>query len=266
MKNCKIMLLFTLSIFLILVVNSQLVYAENAKSGDAVIDLKRYKEMESIIRDPEHPENEVDPGETPQTKGDLRFDFVPNLNFDTVKMTKDSAKFSVNAQLFHDNTTARGNFIQISDYRDNAAGWTLQVRQENQFKNKDRLGVELKGAVISLDQAWTNSIYDKSLAPNVSKEVIRMNNIGDTYSLAQANENQGFGTWSVIFGASSENVNDRSNSLSQRKNEFGKELIDPIFKKPVMMNDAISLSVPKGAVTEAGSYSTVLTWILAELP
>ncbi|OJG53919.1 hypothetical protein RV06_GL000538 [Enterococcus haemoperoxidus] len=242
------------------------VQAQESREGGAEIDLKRFKENNSIIRDPENPEVQVDPGETPQTKGDLRIDFVPKLNFSTVPILDKTAVFPVNAQLFHDDTGARGNFIQVSDYRDDPTGWTLQVRQEQQFKHAIKQGVELKGAVISLDQIWTNSTKDASLSPSVSKEVIHMSNVGDTYNLAQAQPEKGSGTWSIIFGASKENKNDRPNSLEQRLDSSGKEIEDPTFKKPVYSNQAITLSVPKETEKQTGAYSTVLTWILAELP
>ncbi|MFD2305190.1 WxL domain-containing protein [Enterococcus termitis] len=242
------------------------VHAETSRKSGAEIDLKRFKEEESIIRDPENPANKVDPGETPQTDGDLRIDFVPKLNFSTVKRTDEAAVYPINAQLFHDETSARGNFIQVSDYRDTSSGWTLQVRQEEQFKHVTKIGAELKGAVISFDQAWTNSTRDASLSPTVSKEVIHMSNIGDTYNLAQAQNEKGSGTWSIVFGASKENKNGRPNSLELRKDSSGNSIEDPIFKKPVYSNQAITLTVPKETEKETGAYSTVLTWILAELP
>ncbi|WP_375178717.1 WxL domain-containing protein [Enterococcus rotai] len=242
------------------------VQAVGTQEGGAEIDLKRFKEKHSVIRDPENPEVQVDPGETPQTEGDLRIDFVPKLNFSTVTIADKALILPVNAQLFHGNTNARGNFVQVSDYRDNSTGWTLQVRQEQQFKHATKPGAELKGAVISLDQTWTNSTKDASLSPIVSKEVIHMSNVGDTYNLAQAQPEKGSGTWSIIFGASKENKNDRQNSLEPRLDASGNAIEDPIFKKPVYSNQAITLSVPKETEKEAGAYSTVLTWILAELP
>nr|WP_242700758.1 WxL domain-containing protein [Enterococcus sp. DIV0212c] len=234
--------------------------------GEAAVNLQKYKEDQSLIRDPENPDIQIDPGESPQTEGDLRIDFVPKLEFSTVKLTEKNKVFPVNAQLFHDQTGARGNFIQVSDYRDNSTGWSLQVRQESQFKHAEKADAQLKGAVISLDQTWTNSKTDATKAPSVSKEVIHMNNVGATYNLATAQPNKGTGTWSVIFGASSDNKNDRPNTLTPRKDQSGKEIQDPIFKKPVYSNRAITLLIPKGTEVETGTYSTVLTWILAELP
>ncbi|MBO0469635.1 WxL domain-containing protein [Enterococcus sp. DIV0242_7C1] len=264
----RISLLMTAFLGTVLFFSAQMeqAHAEASRKSGAEIDLSQFKEEDSIIRDPENPDIEVDPGETPQTDGDLRIDFVPKLNFSTVKISKEAAVYPINAQLFHGETGARGNFIQVSDYRDNHSGWTLQVRQEEQFKHATKVGAELKGAVISFDQAWTNSTTDASLSPSVSKEVIRMSNIGDTYNLAQAQDEKGSGTWSIIFGASAENKNGRQNSLELRKDSSGNTIEDPIFKKPVYSNQAITLTVPKETEKEAGAYSTVLTWILAELP
>ncbi|EOH98909.1 hypothetical protein UAY_02178 [Enterococcus moraviensis ATCC BAA-383] len=239
---------------------------ESSLSGVGEVELKGYKEDHSIIRDPENPKVEVDPGESPQTQGDLRIDFVPKLNFSTVMISDENATFPVNAQLFHGSTSARGNFVQVSDYRDDATGWTLQVRQENQFKHATKVGAELKGAVISFDQTWANSSRDLAKAPTVSKEVIRMSNVGETYNLAVAQSGKGSGTWSIVFGASKENHNERPNTLKIRKDGSGKEIIDPIFKKPVYTNGAVTLSVPGATEKESGAYSTVLTWVLAELP
>lgn len=266
MKRTMLIITAFLGTVLFFSVQMEQVYAETSRKSGAEIDLQRFKEDNSIIRDPENPVNEVDPGETPQTDGDLRIDFVPKLNFSTVKITEEAAVYPINAQLFHDETSPRGNFIQVSDYRDNSSGWTLQVRQEEQFKHVTKIGAELKGAVISFDQAWTNSTKDTSLSPTVSKEIIHMSNIGDTYNLAQAQDEKGSGTWSIIFGASKDNKNDRPNSLELRKDSSGKTIEDPIFKKPVYSNQAITLTVPKETEKVAGAYSTVLTWILAELP
>ncbi|MHC5226688.1 WxL domain-containing protein [Enterococcus sp. LJL99] len=239
---------------------------ESSQQGGAEIEITPYKEKDRSIRDPEDPSKRVDAGESPFTTDDLRIDFVPQLNFSTVLLSDKDSVFAVNAQLFHDDTSARGNFIQVSDYRDHPNGWTLQVRQEHQFKHATKEGEELKGAVISFDQAWTSSEKEVRFAPTVSKKIIQMNNIGETYNLAVAPMDKGTGTWSVVFGASGENKNERPNSLSLRKDQNDQELIDPVFEKAVYSNQAITLSVPGATEKQAGAYSTVLTWLIAELP
>lgn len=239
---------------------------ESSLTGGAEVELSPKKETQRTVRDPENPETTVDAGDSPYTNGDLRIDFVPKLNFSTVLLSDKDTVFPVNAQLFKDDTEARGNFIQVSDYRDHPNGWTLQVRQEHQFKHATKEGVELKGAIISFDQAWTNSTKNASFSPTVSKEIIQMNSIGETYNLAIAQPEKGTGTWSIVFGASEANKSERPSSLNLRKDKANKDLIDPIFNKPVYSNQAVTLSVPGATEKEPGAYSTVLTWIIAELP
>lgn len=222
---------------------------------------------DSGIRDPEHPENRVDPGESPSTTGPLRIDFVPQLDFSRNKMSEKTVAYPVQAQLFKDNTAARGNFIQITDTRSEALGWTLHLRQESQFENKNSPNKELKGAVLSFNHSWVNSTTDRSLAPTVSKEVIHLDQIGDTYNLAKAEVGKGSGIWSISFGASTENPMTMPPTLRPKTDATGNAVLDARFgNKQVMENEAITLSVPGKTKKDPVSYTTVLTWLLAELP
>lgn len=238
---------------------------EDNKEGNAAIELTEIPD-EKGVRDPENPGTIVDPGPSPSTEGRLRIDFVPKLNFGQYAITDKDMTYPVNAQLFKDGTKARGNFVQVSDYRGGQQGWTLQVRQETQFKNETATNPELNGAVISFDKSWVNSTQDQSKAPIVSKEIIRLSNIGETYNLADAKKGTGFGTWSISFGASADNKNSIASTLSPRllKDE---PVLDPTFdNQQVYENSAVTLSIPGATKRDPVPYSTVLTWIIAELP
>lgn len=240
-------------------------YAQESHTdvGEIVFD----GEYEAGIFDPEKPGNKVDPGPTPNTTGDLRIDFVPKLSFGKNKISKKDTVYPANAQLFLGDTGPRGNFIQVSDYRPNRSGWSLQVRQETQFKNNNTLNNELKGAMISFDKSWVNSTRDLSQAPSVSKDIIKIDNIGETYNLAEAKNNVGKGTWSIEFGASEENSNAMPNTLSPAIGPDGKPLLDPNFEnKPIYQNSAVTLSIPGATKIDPVPYQTVLTWIISELP
>lgn len=246
---------------------TQTVSAEsNQVSGDANVTVQKGKTGLSMIQDPENPETEVDPGDSPRTDGDLRIDFVPQLNFSTAQLNGKDLVLPVNAQLFHSGTAPRGNFIQITDERDEPTGWTLQVRQEKQFTHNEKEGVQLKGAVISLDKAWTNSVVADKFSPTVQKEVIQMLAVGETYNLAKAEYEKGMGTWSIAFGASAENQNGQTATLDARKDAQGNAVMDTTFNQPSYLNSAVNLTIPGDSNNEPGAYSTVLTWILAELP
>lgn len=220
------------------------------------------------IRDPENPSVEVDAGNSPSTQGKLRIDFVPQFQFTSMnKISDKDMTYSVNAQLFNDETGPRGNFIQVSDYRGAMLGWTLQLRQEMQFQNSQTANSQLDGAVLSLDYSWTNSTQDANLSPTISKEVIHLDNIGSTYNLAEAQSGTGAGTWSISFGGSEENSAGIANTLKPKVDPNGNAMLDASFEnKQMHENSAITLSVPGGTKKDPVSYSTVLTWILAELP
>lgn len=236
-----------------------------AVTGKGTVDIEANYKQEVV--DPENPQNSVDPGDSPKTSGDLRIDFVPQLNFGSNKLSTEDEVYLGNAQLFHDETGARGNFVQVSDYRGTGSGWLLQVRQETQFKNESTKNKELNGAVISFDQSWTNSVRSADQAPIVSKDIVSIDNIGETYNLAEAKKGTGEGTWSIVFGASIQNKNDRKNTLSPRMTPTGEPELDPAFEnKPIYKNEALSLTVPGKTKKDAVNYQTVITWILSELP
>ncbi|OJG73980.1 hypothetical protein RV12_GL000328 [Enterococcus quebecensis] len=262
----RLLLLVSLSTVTILLTTEKSYAEENGRSNGHITFTGEYDSVG--IRDPEKPAQVADPGESPSTSGKLRIDFVPQLNFTSVNKVSDKDMvYAVNAQLFRDDTAARGNFVQVSDYRGVALGWTLQLRQETQFQNSQTANSQLDGAFLSLDKSWVNSTMEQAMAPSVSKEVIRLDNIGATYNLAEAKPGAGAGTWSISFGASSENPAAMPNTLTPKKDPNDKPMLDEKYaSKQMHENSALTLSVPGTTKKDPVTYSTVLTWILAELP
>lgn len=222
---------------------------------------------EQGIIDPENPSQPVDPEKSSSTEGPLRIDFVPNFNFsDGHAITNQDSEYFADAQLFHGETEARANYVQISNYSHNTDGWTLQLKQEKQFTNTSSQK-ELKGAVLSLDRSWANTNMPGSISPKLSKEVIRIDQIGETYNLAEAQPGSGFGTWTISFGSSSTAPVEADSTLTPQKDAQGQPLLDAQYKnKQKWKNHAVKLTVPGAAEKEPGEYTTVLTWTLAELP
>lgn len=258
--------MFILTFLMFPLVMRPIIGQATVHSGNAVFEIEKSTSDISQVQDPEDNKVIVNPGDSPRTEGDLRIDFVPYLSFSTAEIKNDLSVLPVNAQLFHDSTKARGNFIQVTDQRETPSGWTLQLRQETQFKQLMKEGAELKGATISFDHTWTNSTTNSQYSPEVSKEVIQMNHVGETYTMATAQAEHGMGTWSIIFGASNENTNGQQSTVFPRLDNAGKAIEDPVFNKPSYVNNAVNLTIPKTSEKEAGTYSTVLTWIVAELP
>lgn len=243
------------------------VYAETKEAGEMGISFQGLVDPNYGIVDPENPKNDLKPeGDYGHSIGPLRIDFVPNLSFSRNKITADEASYAADALTFHDTLACRGQFIQVSDYREKQTGWSLQVRQETQFTNQKKADSQLDGAVLSFDNSWVNTRNGTSQPPDVSKEVIRLSNIGETYTLAKAGKGTGGGTWSVSFGTSMD-YEDATSTVKPRLDEQGKAITDASKNnQAVFMNQAVRLTIPSGTKKEAGTYKTVLTWIISELP
>lgn len=218
--------------------------------------------------DPEDPGEGTDPGESPSTSGTLRIDFVSSLRFGNAKITAKDRTFHALAQNFHDETSARGSYIQITDRRPDASGWTLQVKQNTQFHNsviQNAAEQELTGAVLSLDKGWANSSGTSGI-PTVTRNTIALSEIGAAYTVATASEGQGKGVWTIEFGASSGNTSGQENTLKALTDDEGNAVMDSSYSKQAYSNSAVSLKIPETTKIYPVQYQTELTWILAELP
>lgn len=218
--------------------------------------------------DPENPETIVDPGPSPATTDSLRIDYVSSLDFGTALIKSTDRNYKALAQNFNGKTEPRGNYIQISDRREIKSGWTLQVKQTSQFRNEDiqvNQEKELTGAVLSLDKGWANSITGNP-KPEVFRNTITLSNIGQSYEVATAKKDSGKGIWTIAFGASKENQNGQSNTLSPLVDPKGQPIIDSSYNKTVYSNSAITLNIPDSIKIYPVTYQTELTWILSEFP
>ncbi|MDA9470508.1 WxL domain-containing protein [Enterococcus sp. 5H] len=223
---------------------------------------------ESFPVDPENPDDIADPGEGPSTDGPLRIDYVSSLDFGRAKLIGANRTYPVLAQQFLGDTGPRGSYIQITDQRTVSTGWTLQVKQNHQFRNtviQEASEQELSGAVLSLDKGWANS-SGNSGSPTVTRETIALNSIGTAYELATATAGNGRGVWTIAFGASETNSNNMENTLSPVVDAAGNAVRDEFSGKPAYHNSAISLTIPTATKIYPVQYATEITWILAELP
>ncbi|MHC5247182.1 WxL domain-containing protein [Enterococcus sp. LJL90] len=228
----------------------------SSQSGDGTIT---FTEGPQTIRDPENPGTVVTPEDGMlENTGPLRFDYVPSLNFRTQASTGQDSVYYPQAVNFTGDTSARAQFIQITDVRGTGSGWTLSVRQEYQFRTSNQ--VELNGAELSFDHSWVSSAStDTTAEPVLFSDIIRMS-VGETQTIATAETSQGAGTWSISFGNSTDN-------LAPIMNASGSPVLHDTLGKPLYQNNAIQLSVPGQTEKVAGeAYQTELTWILSELP
>ena len=211
----------------------------------------------SSIVDPEDPDEvipPIDPG--PSTKGDLRIDYVSPLDFGKVKLDSKTKTFKALASKISKEGKARGAFIQISDFREKQTGWTLQVKQDYQFKTTE--SDELKGAILSLDKGWANAV-DESNAPTVTRDTLSISNINQLYDVARADKGSGKGVWSINFGASKDNDDNQPVTIEQGK--LTKEQINTAIR-----NSAVTITIPDHKVVKAKEYTTKISWVLSETP
>lgn len=227
-----------------------------------------------ILVDPDKPDEIVDPGQGPSTTGDLRIDFVSSLDFGKAAVSQrlDNGKkervYNAIAQTFISNTNPRANYIQITDQRAESNGWTIQVKQNYQFRNTiihDIAEQELRGAVISLDKGWANS-SSASKGPIVTRETMAIAAMDTYYQVATARQEEGRGTWLISFGSSGENAKNQENTLRPLKDELGELLLDEQDGKPVYSNSAVSLRIPENIKIHPVEYETTFTWVLGALP
>lgn len=178
----------------------------------------------------------VDEEESIGTSGPLTIDFVSNLYFGRQTITSQDETYYARPQHYR---TSGGekiegpNFIQVTDNRGTEAGWTLYLKQNEQFKTKE--GQELIGASISLKNGEVVSVSD-SPAPIGSKELQLMPN-GEQVRVMYAQADSGAGTNLLSWG---NNVNSALQS--------------------------IELTVPGKAIKYSKYYSTTFTWTLSDVP
>ncbi|MGX7352242.1 WxL domain-containing protein [Enterococcus canis] len=216
-------------------------------------------EDKQVIYDPENPSTPVSPeGGIKENTNPLRLDYVPALNFGS-QQAKVSDPYSAIALSFLDDTSARAHFVQITDNRGTAAGWTLGVKQETQFRTV--AGDELDGAMLSLGHTWVNSIQtEASTFPNLKNDTINMK-IGEEQEIATANQGKGEGTWLISFGRTS------LENFKPLMDENDNPILHPESQKPLYENGSVTLTVPEKTVKKIGiPYKTELTWILSDVP
>ncbi|MDT1958938.1 WxL domain-containing protein [Carnobacterium divergens] len=187
--------------------------------------------------DPTNPVNPIDPtdpeGPNPGTNGPLSIDYASSFDFGENKITSKDEVYLAAPQAFTSGTEGP-NYVQVTDNRGGAQGWSLQVKQNGQFKSES--GKELTGAMISFMNGEAVSASD-SKTPSIvlDKFDLTGNGTGAAQNIVSASEGEAAGTWIYRFG--DENTK----------------------------GESVSLSVPGKTTKVAESYSTSLTWTLTDV-
>lgn len=206
--------------------------------------------------DPGEPEKPIDPtnpeGPNPGTPGPLSIDFASSFDFGINKITDKDETYYARAQRF-EGLEDRPNYVQVSDKRGTNAGWTLDVKQENQFEaTKETKNKELVGAQISLTNAKVRS--KTNTTPPLAHENMGLK-VGELHRVMTAEKGAGAGTWLNRWDEG-ENVLTEEEVIVDEKGK----------KENVNLNKSVTLTVPGATVKDAVNYKTTLTWILSEIP
>ncbi|MGE7948831.1 WxL domain-containing protein [Lysinibacillus sp. NPDC093688] len=182
--------------------------------------------------DPTEPDGKPKPG----TPGPLSIDYASGLDFGEQKITSTNQVYKAKAQKFGKREKPEGpNYVQVTDNRGTETGWSLQVKQNGQFKSES--GKELEGAEITFKNAWVNTA-SASKKPSIFKEsfTLKTDGTGVAENIMSAKAGEGAGTYVLAFGDDATG------------------------------GESIELSVPGKTTKYAEKYSTSLTWTLTDTP
>lgn len=210
--------------------NGVINYIPNPDPTNPVDPLEPEKPVTPV--DPTNPDGKPNPG----TNGPLSIDFASSLVFGEQKITSTTETYYAQAQGYIDKDNAQKegpNFVQVSDNRGTESGWTLKVKQNNQFKTaSDKL---LTGAKITMSNGNVVTASASEKPTGINSFVLDPS--GSESLVMSAKAGQGAGTYLMDWG----------NSLETAKK-------------------SIALEVPGATTKYADSYKTTFTWVLTDVP
>lgn len=194
------------------------------------------------------PEDPTDPnGPNEGTPGPLSIDFASSLDFGVNKISSNDETYYANPQTYSDKDKVTANYVQVSDNRGSSAGWSLKVKQEQQFTNADAKYSELKGAAITINDSKAVSNSEGVEAPTTQASIVL--EPGTAVSVMDAAKDAGDGTWISSFG------NVEKVAVEQEDGST----------KDIDKNTSVQLDVPGSTPKSAVEYRASLTWILSEV-
>ncbi|WP_375178507.1 WxL domain-containing protein [Enterococcus rotai] len=230
MKKRSVLNLIVL-FFLLLTLQTVEVDASQVNSKDNYIEFKENTSSKPPL-DPLDPNNPtppmpIDPLD-PMNKGTgnvgaLTIDYVPSIKFGKQQLANGDKHYFAQNQ---------DPFVQVTDLRGAGTGWNLTA-QVSKFMNSDGTK-ELKGAVLSFKEgAIKTRSGNVSSAPEGYDLVFDSQ---DTYTLMQAGEGSGKGTWLDVFSGEAKN------------------------------NENIQLLVLEGSAETNVRYTAIINWALSDVP
>ena len=199
-------------------------------------------------------EPDIIPEEPDKTAGPLAIVHAPNLDFGTQKI---SVQDETNTMLAEKAKTGDGkevpyvSFVQVQDLRGSNTGWSLKVSLSAFTSNTQNN--TLKGAALTFEPGVLNYSGDEISKPSFEEE-IKLSADSESQKVMDAvvkvvdekTVGEGAGVTSLIWG--------------------DQEKLNKAEPDEQVLNDAITLSVPKTATKDAAEYTATLTWELTSTP
>lgn len=225
--------------------HGELVTAEAFLNGRWGKDSVIVEKIDSVNpRDPFRPDETVDPVNPPvlpENQGFVSIDFISQFDFGEVPIFSRTARYPAKPQVLREvyedvYEGKRPNYIQVSDRRGAATGWTLSARlSEMGFVGIHDEGQRLRGASVYLSNIhMVTTGSNESEKPDYQEAIELI--AGQSITLASAKEDQGAGTWIQHYGSSE------------------------------TMGNSVELEIPLGANPQATSYSGTIYWELSFVP
>lgn len=215
------------------------------------------KPLNPTTPDPKNPVNPKNPDGTPSnpgTSGPITLDFASSFDFGKQEITSADKDYDASAQLLSDGKYVP-DYAQITDNRGTFAGWTLSVKELDNFHTSSN--VNLKATQINfkdLNHATTNTLKTDVSMP----KGFTLNPAGDSVNImsgakaADGKTNGTSGTHIIRFG----NDTDLKADETQANGEKRANTVDP----------SVTLHVPGTSDKMAQKYTTTLQWTLGETP
>ncbi|WEB81797.1 WxL domain-containing protein [Vagococcus lutrae] len=193
--------------------------------------------------DPKQPVEPTDPtnpdGPNKGTPGPLSIDFASSFYFGENTITSKDETYFAKLQKYKDKGTEQElregpNYVQVTDNRGTLAGWTLKVKQTEQFETDD--SHKLEGAKITLTNGNVNTVSESTPATAVKE--IAIDKMDADFLVMSAKQDAGAGTFLTRWG---------DEGLAKSK-------------------ESVKLFVPGKAVKKKAQYKTSFVWTLTDVP
>lgn len=193
---------------------------------------------------PDKPVEPTDPTDPPEpgTSGPLSLDFASHWKFGLQKVTAFNKTYFAHPQAMKDGSTSQ-LYAQVTDVRGSFAGWSLSVKQVDQFKTTD--GQPLKGAELAFAGAGKTTSTSEIPASQVTENFTLKPQISQVLLTAKTGEGAGTNVYAL---GNREDYDDTATS-----------------EEAIASKAPVTLSV-KAASMRSEQYTCQLEWSLSDVP